>query len=260
MRFYLGTHRPHWLWTDGMPDLFVSHRTLSARRKFRPALTDWALDSGGFTELSLHGQWLTTRDAYVSAARRYRSEIGRMQWAAPQDWMCEPWIIAKTGLTVVDHQRRTVESVMGLRQQAPDVPWIPVLQGWRINDYARHVAMYGDAGIDLTTEPVVGLGSVCRRQATTEIGEIVEMLEATGLRLHGFGVKKAGVETYGMLLNSADSLAWSYAGRRETQDCPMSPKRKKCNNCLHFALDWRRDLLRRVGWSQPSLFGTGALK
>ncbi len=34
---------------------------------------------------------------------RYRDEIGCLLWAAPQDWMCEPWITAKTGLTVAEH-------------------------------------------------------------------------------------------------------------------------------------------------------------
>jgi O-acetyl-ADP-ribose deacetylase (regulator of RNase III) len=31
----------------------------------------WALDSGGFTELSLHGRWKATPAAYVAAVRRY---------------------------------------------------------------------------------------------------------------------------------------------------------------------------------------------
>ncbi len=34
---------------------------------------------------------------------RYRDEIGCLLWAAPHDWMCEPWITAKTGLTVAEH-------------------------------------------------------------------------------------------------------------------------------------------------------------
>lgn len=255
--FFLGTHRPNWLWQDGMPELFVSHRTLRSYRTLRPALTDWALDSGGFTELSMHGGWQTTQTDYVTAVLRYHTHIGRMQWAAPQDWMCEPWLIAKTGLTVLEHQRRTIDSVVGLRTEAPDLPWIPVLQGWDITDYARHVEMYADAGIDLRTEPTVGLGSVCRRQATAEIGQIVEMLDATGLRLHGFGVKMSGVEAYGPLLQSADSLAWSYGGRRRTS-CPESPKRANCANCLHHALAWREQLIGRIDWAQPSMFGVSA--
>lgn len=86
------------------------------------------------------------------------------------------------------------------------------------------------AGVDLAAEPLVGLGSVCRRQATAEIERIVTTLAGQGLRLHGFGVKTAGLGRYGWAPHSADSLAWSYAARRE----PALPghRHKNCANCL----------------------------
>ena len=49
------------------------------------------------------------------------------------------------------------------------------------------------AGVHLHMERRVGLGSVCRRQATAEIGDIVKAMADEGLRLHGFGVKAAGI-------------------------------------------------------------------
>src|SRR5699024_2689834 len=142
---------------------------LRKRRRLPVAVTDWALDSGGFTELNLHGRWETTPHDYAAAVRRYRDEIGKIQWAAPQDWMCEPAVLARTGLTVADHQRRTLDNLLTLRTTAPDLPWVPVLQGWAPEDYRRHVDAYTAAGINLTREPVVGLGSVCRRQDTAPV-------------------------------------------------------------------------------------------
>jgi len=113
--FYLGTHQPHWLWTARFP-LFVSHRQLARRRRpLRPAACRWALDSGGFTELSLHGRWVTSAAEYADAADRYSGQLGRLDFAAPQDWMCEPAILARTGLTVREHQERTVASYLELR-------------------------------------------------------------------------------------------------------------------------------------------------
>jgi hypothetical protein len=56
--FYLGAHQPHWLWQSEYP-LFVSHRQLARKRSYRPAACAWALDSGGFTELSIQGRWVT---------------------------------------------------------------------------------------------------------------------------------------------------------------------------------------------------------
>lgn len=242
MRFYLGTHMPSWLTKDGAPPLFVSHRRLRDRSTLPAARTDWALDSGGFTELSMYGEWRTDANEYVAAVRRYVTNIGRLDWAAPQDWMCEPWIVAKTGLTVGEHQRRTVANYLTLRSLAPELPFVPVLQGWTLDDYRRHADAYVAAGVNLEREHTVGLGSVCRRQATSDIARIVATLSADGLRLHGFGVKGDGIRRYGWALSSADSMAWSYRGRR-IKPCPHTGV-SSCANCYPHAIAWRDRALR----------------
>src|SRR2546423_119303 len=134
--FFLGTHQPGWLSTAPVP-LFISDRRLRSYRRLPRATGSWALDSGGFTELSTHGDWShgPTPTEYAARIRRYRDEIGHLAWAAPQDWMCEPWILAKTSLTMVEHQRRTVDNYRHLTTIVPDLPIIPVLQGWTVADY-----------------------------------------------------------------------------------------------------------------------------
>jgi hypothetical protein len=237
MEFWLGTHEPAWLGRLRVP-LFVSHRRLARRRSLPRAIGSWALDSGGFTELSMHGGWRTPRDEYVEAVARYGEEIGKLAWAAPMDWMCEPIMIATTGLSVREHQERTVANYLELRDRGP---FVPVLQGWSLPDYERCVELYEEAGVDLAALPLVGLGSVCRRQHSAEIGTIVGELSERGLRLHGFGVKKVGLAKYGHALASADSMAWSFRARRS----PPLPgcTHKSCSNCAHFALRWRDELL-----------------
>lgn len=249
MRFYLGTHHPHWLSRLDVP-LFVSHRTLAHRRTLPRARVGWALDSGAFTELSTYGAWRTTPQTYAAAVARYAAEIGRLDWAAPQDWMCEPFMLERTGLTVAEHQRRTIASYLTLRDLAPTLPWVPVLQGWALNDYLAHLDAYAAAGVDLAAVPVVGLGSVCRRQATREIDQIVATLAETGLRLHGFGVKTAGLVLYGPDLTSADSLAWSYQARRRPP-LPGCVRHRTCANCPRYALAWRERVLRRADQPAP---------
>lgn len=240
MRFYLGVHRANWLTTARVP-LFVSHRILGPRKSLPRAAGPWSLDSGGFTELTLYGGFVTTPQEYAEAALRYQSEIGLLDWAAPQDWMCEPFMLAKTGLTIEEHQERTVESVLLLRQLAPSVHFAPVLQGWKVGDYMAHVRRYERAGIDLTAEPIVGIGSVCRRQFSAEIGELVGEVASCGIRLHGFGVKVRGIGRYAGSLTSADSMAWSFAARMEP---PMEGHtHKACANCLVYALNWRERIM-----------------
>lgn len=239
MRFYLGTHRPYWLWKLDIP-LFVSRRTVQSIPRRTPGTAPWALDSGGFTELSMNGRWTITAQQYAQQIEDVRP-IGNLSWAAPQDWMCEPWIVAKTGLTVYEHQRRTVENYLELVDLG--APVIPVLQGWTLDDYEQCATLYADAGVNLAACHTVGLGSVCRRQATDEIGAIAQWGHDRGYKLHGFGVKSGGLKKYGHLLASADSLAWSYTGRYHPD--PECAK-KTCANCLHYALKWRTKVLCAV--------------
>ena len=72
--------------------------------------------------------------------------------------MCEPWIVAKTGLTVLEHQARTVDNFLQLRAELGGLV-IPVIQGYGPRDYDRCIGRYQDNGVDLAAEPVVGLGS-----------------------------------------------------------------------------------------------------
>jgi hypothetical protein len=249
--FFLGTHLPGWLsWCD-VP-LMVSDRRLRDVKRPLPARAPWVLDSGGFTELSMHGTWANgpCPQEYAERVARYQRWIGNLAWAAPQDWMCEPFILAKTGLQVHVHQWRTIDNLRDLRnawnQHPGPSPFIPVLQGYAVDDYLRHIDLYRAAGIDLTAEPVVGVGSVCRRQGTAEIDVLFRELHAAGIRgMHGFGVKKLGLERFAHLLHSADSLAWSFAARREPalSECQGH---KNCANCPRYALAWRAELLAQV--------------
>lgn len=236
MLFYLGTHLPAWF-TRVNCALFLSHRRLRDIVKLKRATCRWALDSGGYTELALHGRWVTGHAEYADAVVRYMTGIGSMDWAAIQDWMCDPPTLARTGLTIDEHQLRTTNSYIALRSTHPDVPWAPILQGWDIGDYHRHAARYASQGVDLGAAPVVGVGSIVK-QKPERAADIVESVAALGLKVHAFGLKGRGLAMVSGVAASADSMAWSYAARREP---PMAghTSHKTCANCLDYALAWR---------------------
>jgi hypothetical protein len=234
--FYLGAHHARWLATVGLP-LCVSRRTLTGRRSLPRAAEAWFCDSGGFTELSLRGAWETPAHVYARDVRRFHHEIGNMRYAAPQDWMCEPQMLAKTGLTVREHQARTIANYLELKSIDDQLPFIPVLQGWTMADYERCLTLYNRHGIDLAAEPLVGVGSVCRRQSTAEASAILTTLAQAGLKLHGFGLKLGGLAAAADVLASADSLAWSIDARH-SQPLP-GHEHASCANCVHWALRWR---------------------
>lgn len=283
MKLFLGTHRPSWLTLDG-PPLMVSLNTLPKTKAHR-AVVPWFVDSGGFTELQQHGRWRTTAAQHAERCAEVVERFGMVEWLSPQDWMCEPFVIngrqpasvqtpgpdglvwkaevgprfVGTGLSVREHQERTVQNYLDLINLEPDLPWVPVLQGWTVDDYHLCADLYLSAGIDLTDNHLVGVGSVCRRQSMPEAQRIMQTLAERGYLLHGFGFKQEGIAACWPWMKSADSMAWSYNARAERGSCGGSNGRgsvvKSCANCRHYALDWYDRTLAKIGPVQLSMAG-----
>jgi len=145
---------------------FLSANRLRRRKSDFPA-NNWIMDSGAFTEISMFGHYRHPVSEHADLINRW-AVCGNMELAVAQDYMCEPFILAKTGMRV-------------------------------------------------------GIGSVCKRNGTPKaIVDVIWALkaEAPELLYHGFGVK------YTALLNayihdalySADSMAWSFAARKQGRD------------------------------------------
>lgn len=127
-----GVHQPR-LAAD-LPRCVISFNALE-RRKSGFDVNDWVLDSGSFTRLA-RGVPHVAPTAYAEAADRWAA-CGRLRAVVAQDWMCEPWMIAATGLSVAEHQRRSTAAFEALRGMTAQTV-MPVVQGWRPEDYARH--------------------------------------------------------------------------------------------------------------------------
>jgi hypothetical protein len=191
LSFYPGLHQPH----DGahFDRACISIHRLETRQKPVPC-PDVMVDSGAFTKLAKHGCYPEPVEVYARQLHRLWTQgVVKITVAAAQDYMCEPFMLAKTGLSVLDHQRLTIERydalVEALAELFPEgVPFqiMPVLQGFLISDYLRHIEMYGDR---LTPGMWVGVGSVCKRQGNAAVIEDL-LLAIKGaqpdLRLHGF--------------------------------------------------------------------------
>jgi hypothetical protein len=286
-RLYFNTHETQWLYQQKLESLLRGYvlfvaipRLLRRKTPFPPALHRYCVDSGGFSELQKHGRWTKTAKEYAALVRRIVGELGPelCEWVAPQDYMCERLVIEggigsrgivfkgtrelrglrpgepeQDRVTAVRiHQRLTRDNYLELTELAPEIRFIPVLQGQTLEDYEYCDQLYREAGVDLAAAPVVGLGSVCRRQATSEIEEIVDHFHAKGYRLHGFGVKTLGLGLYGPKLVSADSLAWSEDARRRGQPgrgriyVPGAQHtHSNCANCAEYAVWWHQRLVNK---------------
>lgn len=222
MRFFVGLHKP-WQ-ARHFASAFVSVNRLRGRRK--PLGTSWIMDSGAFTEISTHGRYRFSVADYAAEINRLAERDPGLLAAVAQDFMCEPVILARTGLTIERHQALTLERFDELRELVR-APVIPVLQGYDAADYVRHLTMYGDR---FAPGAWVGVGSLCKRNASPTSIEIILAeirRRRPDLRLHGFGLKTTalGLAAVRDHLFSADSMAWSYAARRQGRN----------QNCWHEA-------------------------
>ena len=231
--FYVGLHQPNH--AHYFPQCMISINRLvrraadgtyarrqdgALRIRQKPIGGRIFLDSGAFTVLDRYGHYPETPDEFCLAVRHLATLMDLVA-VSSQDYMCEPFMLARTGLSIAEHQRRTIDRYDAIRAGLPaSVHVVPVIQGWTPADYVRHLAAYGDR---LTPGMWVGVGSVCKRNG--KIQQLLEILMAIhaarpDLRLHGYGLKATAFRSslVRQLLHSSDSLAWSYAARRAGRD------------------------------------------
>ena len=188
-RFFTGLHQP----SDAgrVPAGFISVHRLVQRKAPMTVSEDWPwiMDSGAFSTILLHHSYPHPVEAYAAEIRRWACN-GRLLAAVAQDFMCEHHMLALTGLTVVQHQRLTVDRYDALLAcDTGGVYVMPVLQGYDPASYVDHVRLYGDR---LASAAWVGVGSVCKRNGKPSAIEDVLLAikrERPDLLLHGFGIK-----------------------------------------------------------------------
>jgi hypothetical protein len=244
-QFFIGLHHPSDAWPF-LRSIMISINAIRERKgPFK--INDWIMDSGAFTEMSTYGRWRTGPEEYAEQINRWKHN-GNMLAAVSQDLMCEPFILEKSGLTIQDHQTITIERYLRLIELT-NVSVMPVLQGYSPDSYAAHVRQYGGL---LKHGQWVGVGSVCKRNGNPDqIEDVLLAIKAhqPDLRLHGFGLKMEALKsgTVRALLHSSDSMAWSFAGRRE-DGSEHDPRR-----ALAYAAKIET-LISRPMFIQPQLF------
>lgn len=176
---------------------------------------DIALDSAGFTAMTVHGgvyPW--TQDQYLDLV-----EWLSPAWYASRDYCVEPEIATNERER---HQRidKTAEEYHDLCALA-DKRGLPrpsaVIQGWTSKDYLRCGRLLGEP------QGLVGVGSVCRRPLRGESGlaSVLDACSEISQDLHLFGVKGQALSVirrdlmWSQSVKSVDSHAWDYACRKK---------------------------------------------
>jgi hypothetical protein len=243
MQFFTGLHQP----SDAkhFDAAFISVKRI-AKRKSAFQVGDWILDSGAFTTILTHGGYPEDVSVYAEQIKRW-STNGNLLAAVAQDLMCEPFMLKITGKTILEHQQLTIDRYDDLMQCDVGGAYImPVIQGYLPEDYVRHIGMYGDR---LKHGAWVGVGSVCKRNGDPRAIERVLMSikkARPDLRLHGFGLKSTALSSWIVkdLLHTADSMAWSFAARKQGRN----------SNDWREAKAWTERITKRPPEAQKELF------
>jgi hypothetical protein len=172
------------------------------------------IDSGGFFSSLKAGMYLTDNKHYLDYIQKVKPDF-----FALRDFPCEPELLKKHHRSVNDHIRMTVENHVALLDMLPeysiDAKPVPVLQGWRREDYLHCIDLFNEAGL---MGDYMAIGSVCRRTAVENIREVIVAVRdnvPAWVRLHGFGVKLTALRDLAIwnALYSVDSGAWDFEAR-----------------------------------------------
>jgi hypothetical protein len=139
--FYVGLHQP--ADAQHFDRAFISVNRVRGRQKPVPAK---GMDFG---QRRVPGDRAVRRLSPRAGGIRRRGQPARSHQSRPhaavsQDWMCEAFMLEKTGLTLEDHQRLTIERYDALLPLIRGVYLMPVLQGYSLQSYLDHIDQYGE--------------------------------------------------------------------------------------------------------------------
>lgn len=235
MKFYVGLYNATHAWPFAR-SMFSMNVLWDRMSGFK--VNKWILDSGAFTQIRQYGRFLMEPKWYAWRIEKL-SRSGQLVAAVIQDWMCEPACLSKTGKSKEEHQELTVKSYVELKQLVKKTRLMPVLQGYYVKDYVRHLREYGDL-----LKPGAWVGVGCLASRNNRVGIIEAILEAikserSDLNLHGFGLKTSSLSYSPIpnLLYSCDSVAWSLAGRWQQVESGKMGAANDPRSALAYALE-----------------------
>lgn len=169
------------------------------------------VDSGGFTAARRWGRYPWTSEQYADFVRASSRDVP-LAFCAILDYACEPNVnrsILETNQQRID---ATIANEVDCRKTAPELPWLPVLQGDNLAERAYDLARRRELG--LLPENYAGIGSVCGRGAVAARRVIRFYADQLfGVCYHAFGMHIGALDDKIVpgALKSWDSYSWTWA-------------------------------------------------
>jgi hypothetical protein len=178
------------------------------------------VDSGGFTAARRWGRYPWSPEQYADFAREVSRDVP-LDFCAIMDYACEPAVDRSILRTNHERIKATIRNQAACLECAPDLPWLPVLQGDSLAERAFDLALRLRMGM-LPTE-YAGIGSVCGRGAIAA-RRVVKFYtdRLPGARFHAFGMHVQALDDDAVFgaLRSWDSYAWNWGRGQKDVDRP----------------------------------------
>lgn len=179
-----------------------------------------SIDGGGFTAAKRWGRYPWTPAQYADWIQE-ESDSVTLDFCAILDYACERGVDRSTYRTNRDRIKATIRNEIACREAAPDLPWLPVLQGNTLEE--RDLDLRMRRRIGMLPADYAGIGSVCGR-TPSEAGSVVKFYadRLPGLRFHGFGLHIQALDDDAVFgaLRSWDSYSWNWGRGLKDIDRP----------------------------------------
>lgn len=196
----------------------------SDRRRFRirrpPAehIASLCVDGGGFTAARRWGTYPWSPEQYADFIRAVARDVP-LDFCAVLDYACERGVDRSVLATNRERIEVGLENERACREAAPDLPWLPVLQGDSLEERAYDLALRRRE--DLVPAEYAGVGSVCGRGAKGAREAITWLRgQLPRVQFHGFGLHVHALRDPVVYdaLRSWDSYSWTW---------PAAPKKER---------------------------------
>jgi hypothetical protein len=195
-----------------VPYVMVSAGVLwnSTNRRFQeahpPRHDSLFLDSGGFSLARENSEYPFSRTDYARVADRCQADL-----VATRDLPCEPQVDRTAHATNRDRIAWSVTEATTQFRERPDLPWVPVIQGYVVGEYLECVDLLESAKL---VRPFMAIGSLCARRRVDRAWSVIQAVRRRlpDVRLHGFGIDLRFVRDRRIraALWSADTAAWKF--------------------------------------------------
>jgi len=183
---------------------------MPTKMKYWDGIERLFIDSGGFSAFTRFAEYPYTVEEYITFIHQQIDRGLPVERVAIMDYPCEVSANRERYRTNTDRIDATIRNARRCIDGDRSMPWVPVIQGYTLDEYKDCWDKYQDIGI---TSDLWALGSVCARKKTGGIRRIITAVkEYTDANLHTFGMTLNALRNPQVFFSvySSDSRAWSF--------------------------------------------------